>query len=275
MGLRIHTNMASLSVLKYMRQAQVDTDKAMAQLASGSRVIDAGDDPAAFSISEQLKGQAKGLRASRMNAENAISFVQVAEGGLNEQNNIIIRMRELAVQAASDTVSTIEREMINDEFQQLLAEVDRVAKTTQYGSNKLLLGTGKSFEFQVGAYDGPENKISYSLQSNTTARALDLEDLSVAEKGNSLEAIEAIDLGLSTIGAARASFGAIQSRLQHAVDHLQSHELGIEQARSQMADTDVADAVSRMAMGQIRSKYQIAVLAQANTAAESALRLLE
>lgn len=274
MGLRIGTNIAAISVMKHIRQSQNDTNRAMLHLASGSRFSNPGEDPASYSISEHLRGQVQGLRASRMNADNAISFIQVAEGGLNEQNNLMIRMRELAIQAASDTVSETERDFLHTEFNQLRSEVDRVAKTTQYGSNKLLMGGGKSFDFQVGPYAALENTISYTLNSNTSSDSLGLNDLAINYDDDALDAISQIDKALSSVGAARASFGAIQSRLEHAVNHLSTQEIAIAEARSKMSDTDVAEAVSAMTMGQLRNQYQVAVLAQANVNATSALKLL-
>ena len=261
--------------MKHIRQSQQDANRALVQLASGSRFANPGEDPAGFTISEHLRGQSQGMKAAQMNAENAISFIQVAEGGLNEQNNIMIRMRELAIQAASDTVSSVERDFLNQEFQQLSDEVDRIAKTTQYGSNKLLLGSGKSFDFQVGPYGGPENRISYTLSSKTSSDALGLKGLSVADEDDALDAIKDIDGALSMVGGARASFGAIQSRLEHASNHLASHQVSIEEARSKMTDVDVADAVTRMTSAQIRSQYQVAVLAQANHSAQSVIQLLQ
>jgi flagellin len=274
MGLRIGTNIAALSVMKHIRQSQNETNRAMIQLASGSRFSSPGEDPAGYSISEHLRGQAKGLHASRMNADNAISFIQVAEGGLNEQNNIMIRMRELAIQAASDTVSDTERDFLDQEFQQLLSEVDRVAQTTQFGSHKLLMGTGRSFSFQVGAFKGPENQLKYTLDSNTTSESLGLRNVNVMNQDDALDSLAEIDRSLNTIGAARASFGAMQSRLEHAVNHLATHEYAIEEARSKMSDTDVASAVTAMTLGQIKNQYQVAVLSQANVNAQSALKLL-
>lgn len=274
MSLRIGANGATFSAMRYMRQSQRETERALAQLSSGSRLANAGEDPASFTISEHLRGQASGLRASRLNADNAISFVQVAEGGLNEQNNILIRLRELAIQAASDTYSSVEREMINNEFQQLTEEVDRVANTTRFGSNKLLAGSGKTFEFQVGAYEGKENTIRYVLDANTSVKALGLSGLDVTDKDDAIDALEEVDNALTKIGAARASFGALQSRLQHTVEHLITHEQSIEEARAKMADTDLADAVTRMTKAQIQTHFQVAVLSQANNNEQAALKLL-
>lgn len=275
MGLRIGTNIAAMSVMRNMRLSQNDTNRAMAQLSSGNKFSTAGSDPAGFAISERLRGQAQGLRASKMNADNAISFIQVAEGGLNEQNNIIIRMRELAIQSASDTVSETERGFLNQEFQQLRSEIDRVAKTTQYGSAKLLMGSGKSFSFQVGAYDGPENQINYSLEANTTINALGISKTTIGSKDESLDSLETIDNAMAMISSSRASFGAMQSRLEHAINHLESHQYSIEEARSKMADTDVAEAISTMTAGQIALQFQVGVLTQANSSSQSALKLLQ
>lgn len=275
MGLRIGTNIAALSVMKHITQSQQDANRALVQLASGSRFAHSGEDPAGYTISEHLRGQSQGLKAAHRNAENALSFIQVAEGGLNEQNNIMIRMRELAIQSASDTVSDVEREFLDQEFQQLREEVDRIAKTTQYGSNKLLMGNGQSFSFQVGAYGGSENRVSYTLTSKTSSDALGLDDLSVADEDDALAALKDIDGALSIVGGARASFGAIQSRLEHASSHLSSHQISIEEARSKMSDVDVAEAVTRMTTAQLKNQYQVAVLSQANSSAQAALRLLQ
>jgi flagellin len=274
MGLRIGTNLAALAASRYIRTSQIQTEKALMQLASGNRFSAPGEDPAGYAISEHLRGQVKGLRASRMNADNAISFVQVAEGGLNEQNNLLIRMRELAIQAASDTVSDVERSFIEEEFQGLKNEVDRIAKTTQYGSTKLLTGTGKNFEFQVGPYRGPENTINFALNSNTTSEALEISALRVGDQDDSMETIEAIDLALDKMGHARSSFGAIQGRLQSVVNHLANQEYNIEEARSKIADTNVAEAVTQMTLGKIRGEVQAAVLAQANQTPQVALKLI-
>jgi flagellin len=274
MGLRIGTNLSAMAANRFARLSQIQTEKAMMQLSSGSRFSAPGENPAGYAISEHLRGQVNGLRASRMNADNAISFVQVAEGGLNEQNNLLVRMRELAIQAASDTVSEVERGFLEEEFHGLGKEVDRIAKTTQYGSTQLLTGSGKSFEFQVGPYKGPDNVIQFSLNSNTTSQALQINELTVTEQDEAVDAIEQIDLALDKMGQARSSFGAIQGRLQSVVNHLSTQEFNIEDARSKIADTNIADAVTQMTLGKIRSDIQMAVLAQANQTPELALRLL-
>ena len=170
MGLRINTNVASLAAQRQINLSQRQSEGVMKSLASGNRFDDPSVSSADRSIAEQIRAQVSGTKAGLRNAENAQSFIQVAESGLNEQNNLLIRMRELAVQAASDTFSDIERAMLNAEFSQLQSEVDRISKVTQFGSTKLLSGQDKDYEFQVGANKGSENIVTF--KSNTDTRYL-------------------------------------------------------------------------------------------------------
>jgi flagellin len=274
MGLRISTNTAAMAASHQLSKSSRAIEQAMAQLSSGSRFAAQGEDPASHSISESLKGQIQGVKASKMNADNAIGFIQIAEGGLNEQNNLLIRMRELAIQASSDTVSEVERGFVDKEFTELSSEVDRIAQTTQFGSTKLLNGSGKQYQFQVGAFKGPENQIKFSLKSNTTAEALGITGTSVSEQSSALDAISDIDEALKTMASVRSDFGAIQSRLQSASNVLSEHDFNLEAARSRIEDTDVADAVSKISIGRIKQNFQVAVIAQANQMPEAALKLL-
>ncbi len=143
MGLRIATNTASIAAQRVLGTQQKRAEHAAQALASGSRIVNAADDAAGLAISENFKGQLKGIGQARNNANNAISFVQVSEGGLNEISNILIRLRELGVQASSDTVSDTERGFLNKETQQLVQEADRIAKTTVFGNKKMLDGSGR------------------------------------------------------------------------------------------------------------------------------------
>jgi flagellin len=236
----------------------------MKQLASGSRFADMTVGSADFAIAEHLRGQISGMKAARMNTQNATSFVQIAEGGLNEQNNILIRQRELAVQSASDTFSDTEREMINQEFQQLSQEFDRIAKTTTFGSHKLLAGESKEYEFQVGAYGGSENIIKYKSNTDTTSSALSVDGIDVNDKSDARSALSDIDSALQKIAEARANFGAMQSRLESADSNAGLQIENLEAAHSRIADTDVAQAVSEMYKNQALQQYQLQVLGQAN-----------
>lgn len=272
--MRISSGLASLTAQRAFANTERETARALKELASGSRFSSPGADPAGQAISEQLRAQAKGYQAALNNTENASSFIQIAEGSLAEQNNIIIRLRELAVQAASDTLSDTERGYLNEEFTQLVSEFDRIARSTKFGSQALLDGTTKDYEFQVGVNKGDENVISYTSDTDSTASNLDLKGLEVADKDDARDALETLDKALMTMNGSRAKLGAIQSRLDTSVSHLQTQVENILQATSRMADTDIPDAVSRVRRGQILSQYQAVALQAANQSMESYLRLI-
>lgn len=274
MGLRINTNLGSIAAQRQLSLSHRDVERNMKQLASGNRFSDMSEGSGDFAIAEHLRGQVRGMRAAQMNAENATSFVQIAEGGLNEQSNILIRMRELAVQSASDTFSDTERGMMNMEFKQLGEELDRIAQTTQFGSHRVLAGDSKSYEFQVGSNKGDENIIRYESDTDTTGSALSISGLDVSDKGDARDAMETIDEALTSVSKARANFGAIQSRLSSAVSFAGAQVENLEAAHSRIADTDFAEAVSEMTKRKALEQYQIAVLAQANQFPENVLRLL-
>lgn len=274
MGLRINTNLGSIAAQRALAQSQRKVDSNMKQLASGSRFSVLNEGSGDFAIAERLRGQIAGTKAAKMNAENAISFAQIAEGGLNEQNNILIRMRELSVQAASDTFGDQEREMLNMEFEQLRDELDRIAQTTQFGSHKLLSGESKSYEFQVGAFAGKENIINYKSKTDTTASGLGVSGLSVEDRSDARDALEDIDEALTTLAQARSNFGAIQSRLESVSNNSSVQIENLSAAHSRIADTDYAQAASEMFKNQALQQYQIAVLAQANQFPQNVLRLL-
>lgn len=274
MSLRVASLNPSLMAQRYLNLSSRQVESAFSALASGSRFSKPANDAAGFAISESLRGQIAGTKQASRNGEAAMAMIQTAEGGLNEQNNILIRMRELAVQAASDTYSDDEREFLDMEFQQLSKEFDRIAKTTVYGRRQLLTGSGENFEFHVGAFDGEENRVSFSLNANTTAENLDVNGLSVEDDDDAVDALEYIDGGMMELGKARAHFGAIQARMQHAIDHLNVQSDNLEVARSLIADVDVAEEVSKLVSAQIRQEAGVSVLTQANQNPRSVMRLL-
>lgn len=274
MGLRINTNLASLAAQRQIGLSQRQSEGSMKALASGNRFANPNESSADYSIAEHLRGQIAGMKAGMNNAENAKSFIQVAEGGLNEQNNILIRMRELAVQASSDTFSDQEREFLDVEFQQLLAEVERISQTTQFGSQKLLAGDTKDYEFQVGAFGSKENIIEYRADANTTASELGVDGLAVTDKSDARDSLETIDEALTKIASARANFGAIDSRFNSTINHTGGQAEALEGARSRIADTNIAQAVSDMYRNQALQQYQISVLNEANRFPGSVIRLI-
>lgn len=274
MAFKVSNAASSLRAERYLDKSQQQIQHSLGAIASGSRIVQAGDDAAGFAIAETLKAQLAGTQQAEMNAKAAKSFIQTAEGGLNEQNNILIRLRELAVYSASDTVDDKERGYLDTEFQQLSSELDRIAKSTKYGSTPLLTGSGDDYEFHVGPDSGSENVISFRLDSDTRGDALGISGLDVEDKSSANDALDSIDEALDKVATARASFGAMQSRFQYAIDNLGIQNENIESARSQIEDVDLAQETSKLAQAQIQQQAGTAVLAQANTAAERALRLL-
>lgn len=275
MAFRIANSTVPIAAGRFLNKAQQQIDRSLGALASGSRVVRAGDDAAGFAIAEGLRGQAAGAKQAKFNAEAAIGMIQTAEGGLNEQNNILVRLRELAVYSASDTVGEVEREFLDNEFQQLSAEFDRIAKSTRYGNKQLLTGSGEDFEFQVGAFKGSENVIKFKLDADTTGSEAGVDGLGIADQGDALDALGGLDEAILKVAGTRAGFGAMQSRLQYAVNALEVQRENLEQARGHIVDVDMAEEVANLAQAQVVQESAISVVAQANTGARRALRLLD
>lgn len=275
MAFRIASSVVPIAAGRYLNRAQQQIDKSLGALSSGSRVVRAGDDAAGFAIAESLRGQSAGTKQAKFNAEAAVGMIQTAEGGLNEQNNILVRLRELAVYAASDTVGDTERGFLDEEFQQLTAEFDRIAKTTRYGDKKMLTGSGEEFEFQVGAFKGAENVIKFKLDANTTASDTGIDGLAVAEQGDAVDTLESLDEAIVKVAGTRAGFGAVQSRLQYSINALEVQHESLETARSHIIDVDIAEEVAKLSQAQIIQESAVSVVAQANAGARRALRLLD
>lgn len=274
MGLRIQTNLPSISAQRVLGVQQKRQDHATQALASGSRIVNAADDAAGLAISESLKGQIRGIAMARSNAFNAGSSIQIAEGGLNEINNILVRMRELGIQAASDNIGDQERGFLQEEGKQLLEEADRIAKTTRFGDKRLLDGSGGKMEYHVGAFAGEENVISFSLDTNATAGELGIDGISVEDKSTARESLQTVDDALQKIGAMRANFGAIQSRLYATTSNLDIQYENLSAANSRIRDADVARESAELASSSVLQQAAVSVLAQANTFPAVAMKLI-
>lgn len=274
MGLRISTNLASINAQRQLGKQQIRAEHALQAMASGSRIVQAADDAAGLSISENIKGQSRGLKVARSNAYNAISLVQVSEGGLSEINNILNRLRELGVQAASDNIGEVERGFLNQEATQLTAEADRIARTTRFGNKLLLDGSGEELEFHVGPYSGDENIISYSITADATGGTLGYDNITVDTKENARDTLEKVDSALQQLGSMRADFGAVQSRLNTAVSNLDIQYENLSAANSRIRDADIAFESAELASASVLQNASIGVLAQANALPNMALKLL-
>lgn len=236
--------------------------------------MNSADDAAGLSISENLKSQTRGLAMARQNAFNAGSLVQVAEGGLNEISNIMTRLRELGVQAASDNIGDEERSFLDAEAKQLVEESTRIAKTTKFGSRNLLDGSGDELEFHVGAFGGDDNIIAYKLKSDATASALGVSGFSIADKGSARDGLSQVDDAMMKLGKMRADLGAVQSRLDTTTSNLDIQVENLSAANSRIRDADVARESAEMASSNILQQAAVAVMAQANATPQAALRLI-
>ena len=277
MGLRINTNVASLSAQRSLGINTRNLHDNLRKLSSGERITRSGDDAAGLAISENLKASIRGMRQAKRNAGDAISLLQVAEGGMNEISNIIIRLRELSVQAASDTVGTTERGFSDIEFQNLKEEIDRISKSTEFNGIKLLDGTGGKLEFQVGIKNDPIlDRLHYDgTGADASLAALSLAVDGVSTKEGAQNSLKRLDDALVQINGVRANFGALQNRLQSTTNNLEVSDENLSAANSRIRDVDVASETAELTKNNILLQAGISVLSQANQSPNSALKLLQ
>jgi flagellin len=260
-----------------LRGTRASLDRTLERLSSGSRINHAGDDAAGLAISESMRAQIRGLGQAERNAQDGVSLVQVAESAMGEVSNILVRMRELGVQAASDTVGPTERKFMDVEFQQLMEEIDRIAASTEYNRVPLLNGTSTTFEVQVGTGNNPNLdriKLFESANADVNLVALGLNLSTVGDKVSAQNCLASIDSALSSVTAIRAEFGAMQNRLQSIISSIMISKENLSTANSRIRDADVAEETTELAKNQILMQSGVAVLAQANTTAKMALGLL-
>jgi len=277
MGLRINTNVGSINAQRALGNTRGNVAKSLERLSSGSRINRAGDDAAGLAISENLNAQIRGLGQARRNAADGISLVQVAEGGLTEIQNILIRLRELSVQAASDTIGPAERRFLNVEYEALLDEVDRIADSTEFNTVPLLNGQGTVIDIQVGTRNNPSvDRITFDPTStNVSATSLGLSLTSVLEKNSAQASLDFIDRSIKQVSSIRADFGAIQNRLQATMNNIGISIENLSAANSRIRDTDMAEETAELTKQNILMQAGISVLAQANNAGNGALELLK
>lgn len=276
MGLRINTNVPALTAQRTLEGTTRRLGASFNKLSSGERIYRSGDDAAGLAISEKLKGHIRGLRQARRNANDSISLIQTAEGGLNEVTNIIIRMRELAVQAASDTIGDQERGYTDIEFQLLKDEIDRISRSTEFSGRKLLDGTTGPMEFQIGIRNDPVlDRIYYDgADVDATITNLGLSGETISFKQGAQVSLDRLDRSLDQISGVRAMLGAIQNRATSIINNLGIYEENLSAANSRIRDVDVAEETSELARNNILFQSGISVLAQANDYTKATLKLL-
>lgn len=276
MGMRINTNVVSLAAQRTLGLNTRNMNDNLRKMSSGERITRASDDAAGLAISENLKAQIRGNGQAKRNANDAISLIQTAEGGLNEISNIIIRLRELGVQAASDTVGDTERGFTDIEFQQLKEEVDRISRSAEFNGISLLDGSGGLLEFQVGINNDPIlDRLRYDgTKANATLASLGLSAEAVSSKEAAQLTLKKLDDALVQVNGVRAELGATQNRLSSTVNNLAISEENLSAAKSRIRDVDIAAETADLARNNILVQAGTSVLSQANAFPNVALKLL-
>jgi len=308
MGLRIKTNVEALKAQRNLSNSNRDLQKSMERLSSGQRINRSADDAAGLAVSERIRARIGSLNVVKRNASDAVSYIQVAEGGLNETTNILIRMRGLASQAASDTIGNRERSFLDKEFQELKSEVGRIVKSTEFNGSKVLyveegeepepmqIFVGSSnkadSEEELDAADDPDIltinfetlvKLSESLSKidDDSMRVIpDIDDLTsggatdLGGDGNTNELFKVLDQSLNSIAEYRATLGSVQSRLNSTITNAEISGENLAAARSRISDVDYAAESARFAQARILMQAGLSVQAQANAYPEMALSLI-
>lgn len=268
----INHNLGAMNAQRNMNVNSGNAAKSMEKLSSGLRINRAGDDAAGLSISEKMRAQIRGLDQASTNAQDGISLVQTAEGALTETHSILQRMRELAVQAGNDTNVTTDRTAIKDEIDQLNAEINRISTTTEFNTKKLLDGSSKGVSLQVGANKG--QTVTFSI-GNMGATSLGVNSVAVTGSASAGAAVSTINAAINTVSAQRSKLGAMQNRLEYTINNLNTSSENLTAAESRIRDTDMASEMSEYSKNNILQQASQAMLAQAKSAPQSVLQLLQ
>lgn len=304
MGLRVKTNISSLNAQRRLENTTQALQNSMSKLASGERINKAADDAAGLAVSENLRADVRSLQMAKRNANDGISLVQTAEGGLVETSNMLVRLRELAVQAASDTIGNREREFLDKEFLQLKDEINRIANSTEFNGTKLLIGSSpvpeemggnantSPLEIQVSKdyypnadsleQRNPINIIRIDFQNmnafTSGEGSLELGDAEEGTRVNTKQmaqnSISSVDHAIFKVNEYRAYLGAVQNRLQSSINNLGVQVENLEESRSRIRDTDFASETANLTKSNILQQAGTSVLANANTQPQVALSLL-
>ncbi|GAB4015785.1 MAG: flagellin Hag [Bdellovibrio sp.] len=276
MSLRINNQGNINQIMANLRKANESLSSELGRMSSGKRIEKAADDTAGLSMGTKIEAFVRSQRQAIRNGNDGVSFVQTAEGGLTEISNILTRMRELTIQAGSDTVGENERGFLDKEYQALLTEIDRIAEATSFNGTNVINGDGKGeLNFHVGSFRGEENVITFDTDGtySDTSR-LGVRGTGILDKFEALDSVQSIDQAIENLSGQRAVLGALQSRLQYAVANLDVSVLNHEKMRSVIEDLDVAESSAKIATENIRKNAAEASLAHATNIPKSALKLI-
>ena len=274
----INTNSGSLTAQKNLMSNARGLQKSISRLSSGIRVQSAADNAAGIAISENMRAQKKGFSQAMKNANDGVAVLQTAESGYQAISDLLIRMRELAVQSANDSVSNTERAYLDTEFQDLISEIDRVSNVVEYNGIQLLDGTSGSsttgtMVFQVGTRNSADDRVSIKLNTQN-ASALNVDSQNVSTQASAQATISTIDLALEALSTDRAQVGSTINELTHAVDNLASTIENYGNSLSQIRDTDMAEESSAFSKANVLQQAGVSMLSQANQSPNLVLRLL-
>ncbi|WP_413364911.1 flagellin [Lysinibacillus sp. 3P01SB] len=269
--MRIQHNISALNTHRNLSFNNTQASKNLEKLSSGYKINRAGDDAAGLAISEKMRGQIRGLDMATKNAQDSISLIQTAEGALNETHAILQRMRELAVQSSNDTNVTSDREALQKEVNALSEEITRIAKDTEFNTQKLLSGGFQDKVFHIGANQSQSIELSID---DMTAGTLGVSKVSISSQANADEAITTINKALSTVSTQRSALGAVQNRLEHTINNLGATSENLTAAESRIRDTDMAKEMMGFTKNNILMQAAQSMLAQANQQPQGVLQLL-
>ena len=277
--MRINNNVMAMNTHRNLGTSTMAGAKSTERLSSGMRINRAGDDAAGLAISEKMRGQIRGLNQASRNAQDGISMIQTAEGALNEVHDILQRMRELAVQSSNDTNVDDDRNALQDEFQELTDEIERIKDNTQFNTENLLDGTtatGGTVEIHVGANSGEKMTLNFDtagIDLETIHAAVDAIDIST-DQAAADAAIDLVDDELQKVSDGRSQLGAWQNRLEHTISNLDNSAENLQAAESRIRDVDMAQEMMEFTKSNILQQAGQAMLAQANQAPQGVLQLL-
>ena len=275
MGLVVNTNIASMNALRHLSSNQMNLTKTIERISSGMRINNASDDAAGLGVAEKLDGEKMGLEQASRNGNDGISVAQTIDGASNEVSNILKRMRQLAVQSASDVLATTERGFIQTEFTQLSAQVDNIAQVTQFSGVSLANGSKPAINVQVGIGNTPNDRIAIALGDlRATTLKVDAGSMSLSKATSAQAALTVLDAALDQVNTQRANYGATQNRLESTLRNLDQYTSNIAAAESRIRDADLAVETSNMAKYQILQQAGVSVLGQANNINQSVVKLL-
>jgi len=272
MSLRINHNISAINTHRQLVKTDTALSQSLERLSSGLRINRAADDSAGLAISQRLRSQVDGLNMASKNADQAKNIVQTAEGFLTEVHNMLGRMRELAVQAASDTVTAADRTSLDAEFSSLRDEIDRISLAAQYNGKRLLDGTFTDQKFQIGANGTAENQIAISIAS-TDSTALGLAGSALTDLNTAVAAIGQMDTVIDNVSAVRSNLGTIQNRLAYTVASVDNASENLASSESTIRDLDISNEITNFTKSQILTQAGMSMLAQANAVPQNVLAL--